>query len=308
LSQIQEFDVVSGEWPFKKADTGDGRHIIVGGVPSPHGLGMHPPWGGKYASVKYRLGLEAELFKATVAVNDSTNWCWSPATFTVWGDGTELWRSKHIAHNHARSEECQVNIKGVNVLELRVQVENGNQGVHAVWFEPRILQSADAPDLVRTVCIFEDGPRHFLSDLPEFDTKAGPWPFAKNGNLGDGKSAIKVKGVASPKGLGMHPPDDGFSAVKYHLDKKAAVFKAAVALDDSAGLTHNPAVFEVLGDGKSLWKSASVNKGTAPEECSIDVTGVDVLELRVHAKPVHFGLHAVWIEPRLLKSADTPDK
>ena len=130
----------------------------------------------------------------------------------------------------------------------------------------------------------------------------------QNGNLGDGKSKIKVNGALSPKGLGMHPPDNGFSAVSYRLDKKAAVFKAAVAIDDSSGLTRNPAVFEVLGDGKSLWESQPINKGTPPEQCNIDVRGVAELELRVHAKPSHLGLHAVWIEPRLLESTDTPDK
>jgi hypothetical protein len=308
LSDLPEFDVVSGPLPFKKADTGDGHHIIVGGVQSPHGLGMHPPWAPKFASVKYRLGLEAELFKATVAINDSTNWCWSPAYFTVWGDGTELWRSKPISHTHVRGQECRVLIKGVNVLELRVEVANGSDGVHAVWFEPRIFRTADAPDEQVATLLFQNGPRAFLSDLPVVVIKTGPWPFANNGNLGDGHSRINVKGVPSPKGLGMHPPDNGFSAVKYRLDKKAAVFKAAVALNDSANRTQNPAVFEVLGDGKSLWESPPINMGTPPKECSIDVTGVTELELRVHAKPSQFGLHAVWIEPRLLQSADTPDK
>jgi len=37
-------------------------------------------------------------------------------------------------------------------------------------------------------------------------------------------------------------------------------------------------------------------------------TGVDVLELRVIAPGHHIGLHAVWIEPRLLQKADTPNK
>jgi hypothetical protein len=40
----------------------------------------------------------------------------------------------------------------------------------------------------------------------------------------------------------------------------------------------------------------------------VDVTGVDVLELRVHAQGSHWGLHAVWIEPRLLETADSQDR
>jgi hypothetical protein len=106
----------------------------------------------------------------------------------------------------------------------------------------------------------------------------------------------------------MHPPENSYSGAKYFLNKKAALFKAAVALDDSVNSTRNPAVFEVLGDGKQLWESEPIDKGTPPEECSIDVSGVVELELRVHAKPSQWDLWAVWIEPRLLQSADTPDK
>ncbi|HMF11207.1 MAG TPA: NPCBM/NEW2 domain-containing protein [Gemmataceae bacterium] len=308
LSDLQEFEVVNGEWPFTKGETGDGHVIKVSGVKSPRGLGMHPPWASKFASVKYKVGTEAAVFKATVALNDTTSWNFSPAYFTVWGDGKEPWRSQPSSFDFARSEECRVNIRGVNVLELRVEVANGNHGVHAVWFEPRILQTADAPDVPPKEALFQKDPREFLSKLMEFDVKPGPWPFAKNGNLVYGKSKIKAKGVHSANGLSMHPPEHSYSAAKYLLNKKAALFKAAVALDDSVNSTRNPAVFEVLGDGKQLWESEPVNRGTPPQACSIDVAGVEVLELRVHAKPSEFGLYAVWIEPRLLQSADTPDK
>jgi hypothetical protein len=308
LSDLAEFDAVAPEpkWPFSKGETG-GHVIKVGGVKSPHGLGMHPGW-GKFSSVKYKLGMEAALFRAKSAINDSTDWCWSPATFTVWGDGQELWRSREHGHTQVRSQECEVIVKDVNILELRVEVLNGNQGVHAVWFEPRILRTFDSPDPGMTFEPFKNGPREFLSDMPENVIKHGERRFAKNGDLDEGRSKIKVNGVLSPKGLNMHPPENGFSAVSYRLDKKAAVFRASVALDDKTQKPRNPAVFELLGDGKSLWESKPINKGTPPEECSINVRGVVELELRVHAKPSQWDLWAVWIEPRLLQSADTPDK
>jgi hypothetical protein len=47
----------------------------------------------------------------------------SPATFIVLGDGKELWQSKKITHNHARSQDFQIIVKGVDVLELRVQAK-----------------------------------------------------------------------------------------------------------------------------------------------------------------------------------------
>jgi hypothetical protein len=157
--------------------------------------------------------------------------------------------------------------------------------------------------------LFQQQQREFLSDLEEFDVKSGPWPVSKNGDLGDPEhKAIQVDGVRSPKGLSMHPPDVGYSSVKYRLDKQASLLKAKVALNDSTNLVFDTAVFEVWGDGKRLWRSDPIHDPKRPQECSVDVASVDILELRVNATSSHFGLHAVWLEPRLLQKKDTPDK
>jgi hypothetical protein len=155
--------------------------------------------------------------------------------------------------------------------------------------------------------VFAQSPREYLSDLQEYDVKRGPWPFAREGDVGNGTNRIAVNGVPSPKGLGMHPWDNDYSAVKYRLGGKAAAFRARVAIDDSSHRARDAAVFEVLGDGRSLWQSAPVRRSREPQDCRIDVRGVDVLELRVHARGSHFGLHAVWVEPRVLQKPDTPD-
>jgi S1-C subfamily serine protease len=161
---------------------------------------------------------------------------------------------------------------------------------------------------VAPVKLFAAGPREFLSDLKEFDVRAGPWPLSKNGVIGPERNPIAVNGDRSPKGLGLHPPDrPGYAAVTYRLGKQAAVFKAGVALNDTAQIVFSQAVFEVYGDDQRLWQSAPMGKGVKAQECSVDVSGVDVLELRVSSLGSHFGLHAVWLEPRLLQKADTPD-
>jgi hypothetical protein len=157
--------------------------------------------------------------------------------------------------------------------------------------------------------LFVHGPRQYLSDLQEVQVVPGPWPLSRNGVIGPENNPIAVNGVRSPKGLGLHPPDHpGFAAVRYHLDRKAAVFKSGVALNDTAQRVFSQAVFEVYGDHKRLWQSAPVGKGTGLQECSIDVSGVIELELHVASQGSHFGLHAVWVEPRLLQKVDTPDK
>jgi hypothetical protein len=146
----------------------------------------------------------------------------------------------------------------------------------------------------------ELGAVQYLAALPEFEVKSGPWRFSKGGTGADGNMPISVNGVTSSRGLGMHPPDKGFAAASWHLNGKYSTFKSAVALNDSATLVNSKAVFEVLGDGKSLWRSTPIGKARQWQACVLDVGGVNVLELRVHSQGSHFGLHAVWVEPRVI--------
>jgi len=314
MADLSEFDVQNGEWPFAKDGTlgnNNRDRIRVKGNLSPKGLGMHPPAAPKFASVKYRLGKQAALFKAVVAIDDTANFCWTPATFTVWGDGKQLFESKLIAHNHQRTQDCSVDVNGVDLLELRIGCPGLSQGVHAVWVEPRLLRRSDTPDIPWPFVKkpFEKGPRDYLTDLGEIEVKAGAWPLGKNGDTGNGEP-ITVNGKASKKGLGLHPPVQGYSSASFRLEKKAAVFKGAVALDDRSKATDFwEAIFEVRGDGKLLWKSKPVKKqGIKPQEFSVNVTDVDVLELRVVAPGHNIELHAVWIDPRVFQKSDTPDQ
>jgi hypothetical protein len=170
-------------------------------------------------------------------------------------------------------------------------------------------KTKEAPAEAPAHKLFEFGARDYLSDLEQFDVKPGPWPIARNGKIGYEAREIAVNGHPSPKGMGMHPPEGpGFASVKFRLDKKAAVFKAEGAVNDTPIAVAGRAVFEVLGDGKMLWQSAPVAKGENPAECIIDVSSIDVIELRTRAEGGNFGVNAVWLEPRLLQHADTPDR
>lgn len=167
--------------------------------------------------------------------------------------------------------------------------------------------------------LFATGSRRFLSDMEEFDVKSGELPFSKNGKIVVGVDATKsgtrnreagilVGGVLSPKGIGMPPPSNGTASAKYRLDREARVFKTKAALNDGAEGFFGPAFFEVLGDGLTLWKSGPVQKRGDVQECVVDVTDVRILELRVTSPQFNHGLHAVWLEPRILQRADTPDE
>ena len=59
-------------------------------------------------------------------------------------------------------------------------------------------------------------------------------------------------------------------------------------------------LFQVLGDGKNLWKSKPVSASGNVQECEVDITGVDVLELRVDCAGPNTNVKAVWVEARVL--------
>jgi S1-C subfamily serine protease len=139
----------------------------------------------------------------------------------------------------------------------------------------------------------------YLTEMQEYDYQKGPWDFGK-GHLGDpNRSPIKVKGNQSPRGIGMHPN----ASIKYKLGKKAKVFKTGFAFQDNQNQAAGATLFIVKGDGKQLWKSQPLRSRGPVEEMSVDVAGVDVLELRTELvkEGEGFGSHAVWIEPYLLR-------
>src|SRR5262249_55665562 len=156
----------------------------------------------------------------------------------------------------------------------------------------------------------------YVSDMEEFDVQVAEGPpgvqrFAKNGNLGLGEGdprydygRIRVNGKNSPHGLSMNPHAQGHASVKYELRKRARTFLASVALDDSAGGSDlppgvgeipTPLTFQVLGDGKTLWQSKPVNIARDVQEYKIDVSGVEVLELRVLCPGSGDNAYAVWL-------------
>jgi WD40 repeat protein len=151
LSDMEETEVEVSEGRFGKkgrlgfSAAGSDR-IRVNGKEQPHGLSMHA-LSNASATAKYDLGKTAQTFLASVALNDSAGApnrppgrgrVPSPLRFLVLGDGKVLWRSKPV--DVARNvQECKVDVKGVEVLELRVDCPGLAVNAHAVWLEPRIL-------------------------------------------------------------------------------------------------------------------------------------------------------------------------
>jgi regulation of enolase protein 1 (concanavalin A-like superfamily) len=110
-------------------------------------------------------------------------------------------------------------------------------------------------------------------------------------------TVITVNGKQYPKGLGMHPPPDGLAKVKYLLNGKMRTFSATVAINDSAEKNTSLLRFRVLGDGKLLWESNPLDTKGRTQDCTVDVSGVKILELHVFCPGPENWAHAVWLDP-----------
>jgi hypothetical protein len=147
----------------------------------------------------------------------------------------------------------------------------------------------------------------YLTNLQENDVKVDANWFSKNGhlpaNLG-APSPLFVRGVRTEHMIFMHPPGD-YGRVRYTLDRPYEQFisEAVIATQENfqkQGDPATPLTFEVLGDGKSLWKSNALNKKNQAQECKIGIKGVRILELRVYCPGAANWAFAGWNEPKLV--------
>jgi hypothetical protein len=269
----------------------------VGGQAYPKSLLTHvphPPPGGP-AFVRYRVPRAKQVdFKAAIGVSDVAQRPASALVFQVFGDCRLLWTSKPIPDRGIRFEVA-ADVSGVNVIELRVSSSGAPWWAHAVWLDPRL----ELTGLDETAEV----PEAFLCEMQQIDSRMGPWRFGK-GDLGDATPAwISLGGKASPRGLGMHPPADGFSFAKYRISKTGKSFHAKVGLNDASvpGGSASPITFQLLGDTRQLWQSRALQKFGDSDACNVPIDEIDFLELRVLCGGRNQGAHAVWWEPRIEK-------
>ncbi|HUY89676.1 MAG TPA: NPCBM/NEW2 domain-containing protein, partial [Pirellulales bacterium] len=137
----------------------------------------------------------------------------------------------------------------------------------------------------------------YLVDLPEATVIVDKnWLGKGRDDLGND---LKVSGQASPKGLFMPPPDNGFASVTYIVNKKALLFTADVGLSYPNRSSSTPLIFEVWGDGGLLWRSKPIKLGEDIDHCEAPLGKIQLLELRVLCLGSNSGAKAVWVEPRL---------
>ena len=101
-------------------------------------LSVHPPRAGP-SHVAYRLGGAFRAFRAEAALIDHCKQSESPLIFKVLGDGKKLWQSKPIKLCK-QTQLCDLDISGVDKLELEVHCSGGNSNCSALWLDPQVMK------------------------------------------------------------------------------------------------------------------------------------------------------------------------
>jgi hypothetical protein len=144
------------------------------------------------------------------------------------------------------------------------------------------------------------GKRTFVSSLKPFDIKTlsnKSFTFEKDSDK------YKMNGDAILHSVFTHPDSNGEASVSYTLAGKMVAFRASIGIPKYLNPQQNPAspvTFEIMGDGKSLWKSEPVTNIDAFQTCSVKLDKVKTLTLRVSCKDFHWA-HAVWFGPIVIE-------
>ena len=144
------------------------------------------------------------------------------------------------------------------------------------------------------------GRRTFVSTLKPFNIKNlndNAWAFDKD------TAKYKMNGEVIPHSIFTHAEVSGEASVSYTLAGKMIAFRTSIGLPKHLDAQPDPAsavTFEVLGDGKTLWKSEPVKTLDMFQTCTVNVEKVKTLTLRIRCQDGHW-VHAVWFGPILVE-------
>ena len=114
---------------------------------------------------------------------------------------------------------------------------------------------------------------------------------------------LTIAGTKYEHGLGTHAA----SLLYVNLKGGSTRFTAMVGVDDE--VTGKPVGirFSLIGDGRDLWKSGVMKKGSAAEKADVDVSGVKTLVLVVENEGDNIAYdHADWAEAKFEVSGEKP--
>ncbi|MER6443411.1 beta-galactosidase [Streptomyces sp. NPDC001185] len=141
--------------------------------------------------------------------------------------------------------------------------------------------------------------RSAVSDLPFLSATNGWGPVERDSSVGeqaagDGRP-ITVAGVRHAKGLGTNSVSD----VQLYLAGQCSRLTADVGVDDETGGA-GTVTFSVIADGRTLVTTPTVHGGQAAVPIDVDVSGAQVIDLRVgDAGDGNGNDHGDWGTPAL---------
>ena len=110
-------------------------------------------------------------------------------------------------------------------------------------------------------------------------------------------NVISIGGSKFMRGIGSHAN----SSLTLDVQGEAVRFQASVGVDDEKKGGPGTVEFQVLGDGKILWRSGVMTTGDAAKQVDLDISGVRTLELK--ATDAGDGIdsdHADWADACIL--------
>jgi hypothetical protein len=149
------------------------------------------------------------------------------------------------------------------------------------------------------------GKKKYLVELKHFNLKVldNNW-FSKHGTSTILKSPIRYEEALVPHSILIHPDRFSTSEVSFNLNGKWAAIRTTVGIPKIISIAEDAEsklTFEILGDGKSLWKSEPVNKLETFQTSTVNVEKVKILTLRVYCPGGNYQAHSTWFEPILIE-------
>ena len=139
-----------------------------------------------------------------------------------------------------------------------------------------------------------EAPRKVWLDELDVSKATCGWGQAKANKSVDGKT-LTIGGQTFARGLGTHAP----GVFKVNLGGAAVRFTARVGVDDEViGKPAKGTVeFQVIGDGKVLWKSGTMTVKEPAKEVNVDLKGVQQVDLVVTiGGDSYAGDHSDWVD------------
>ncbi|MCP5534296.1 MAG: alpha-galactosidase [Akkermansiaceae bacterium] len=164
--------------------------------------------------------------------------------------------------------------------------------------KPKLLVAFPFVLLVPSLAAEESVP---LSTLDLSLAESG-WGETKADRSIDG-NPLRIGGKTFEHGVGTHAN----GSMRLRLDGKASRFTAMVGVDDEVDGKAASIVFEVRGDGRTLWSSEVLGSDDAAVPVDLDIIGVSTLQLICNGggDGVMFD-HADWAEATITYSGKPP--